>query len=248
MPAIPLPVNIHAAGFGEIVSELIGWVNIWSSSLRPIKEIPVMLNGSPTRKTESQTDHSLFPSRYRRTSSPGLSPSTHRSSSITRGKGLSLDFVYYNVYGFLCYSVRSLRLDPNQASQLIHDVSPHTQIFNMAFFFNDEIQRQYRERNGGAENIVRANDVLFAVHALVLSSVALWQTIVYRRDYNQKISPAAGTLILTSALGIAIVLAAVQFKFAEWIDLMYYLSFVKLAISFVKYVPQVGYLSRKREE
>jgi len=88
--------------------------------------------------------------------------------------------------------------------------------------------------------------VFFAVHAFIISSVALWQTWVYKRDYNQKISSNAGSLILTSALGIVVLIAAIYFDYAEWIDLMYYLSYIKLTVSFVKYVPQV-YLNYKRQ-
>ncbi|RUS18463.1 PQ loop repeat-domain-containing protein [Endogone sp. FLAS-F59071] len=138
-------------------------------------------------------------------------------------QGLSMDFLYYNIYGFFCYS-----------------------IFNVAFFFSEEIQREYRERNNGAENLVRANDVFFAVHAFTVSGIALWQTWVYKRDYNQKVSPIAGSLILTSALGIAVLIVAIHFDYAEWIDLMYYLSYIKLGVSFVKYVPQV-YLNYQRQ-
>ncbi|RUS18464.1 hypothetical protein BC937DRAFT_88742 [Endogone sp. FLAS-F59071] len=120
---------------------------------------------------------------------------------------------------------------------------------SMAFFATrEEIQREYRERNNGAENLVRANDVFFAVHAFTVSGIALWQTWVYKRDYNQKVSPIAGSLILTSALGIAVLIVAIHFDYAEWIDLMYYLSYIKLGVSFVKYVPQVSWLGCTRRE
>lgn len=33
----------------------------------------------------------------------------------------------------------------------------------------------------------------------------------------------------------------IQAGYAMWIDLMYYLSYVKLYISFIKYLPQVTY-------
>lgn len=55
-----------------------------------------------------------------------------------------------------------------------------SQIFNLAFFFSDEIQEEYKRRNGGQENLVRANDVFFAVHALILSTFTLVQTWVYK--------------------------------------------------------------------
>lgn len=54
------------------------------------------------------------------------------------------------------------------------------QIFNLAFFFSSEIQEEYKRRNDGQENLVRANDVFFAVHALILSSFTLVQTYIYK--------------------------------------------------------------------
>lgn len=72
-------------------------------------------------------------------------------------QGLSLDFIFLNVLGFLCYSV-----------------------FNLAFYFSTSIQDQYRDRNDGQDNLVRSNDVFFAVHALVLSTFTLFQTFFYK--------------------------------------------------------------------
>ncbi|KAG0063677.1 hypothetical protein BGZ90_002543 [Linnemannia elongata] len=96
-------------------------------------------------------------------------------------QGLSMDFIYLNVLGFLCYS-----------------------IFNLSFYYSPEVQEEYRKRNDGQDNLVRANDVFFAVHALILSSFTLFQTLIYK-----------------------------------WIDVLYYLSYIKLGISFIKYCPQV---------
>ncbi|KAI1318575.1 hypothetical protein EDD11_006266 [Mortierella claussenii] len=73
-----------------------------------------------------------------------------------------MDFIYLNVLGFSCYSA-----------------------YNLAFFYSSEIQEEYKRRNNGQENLVRAND--------------------------QRL---------------------------EWIDTLYFLSYVKLIISFIKYVPQ----------
>nr|CAG8487661.1 15376_t:CDS:2 [Entrophospora candida] len=50
-------------------------------------------------------------------------------------QGLSIDFLWYNFYGFMCYSV-----------------------FNLTFFFSEEIQKEYRDKNGNKDNLVRAND------------------------------------------------------------------------------------------
>ncbi|KAG0305789.1 hypothetical protein BGZ97_000979 [Linnemannia gamsii] len=133
-------------------------------------------------------------------------------------QGLSMDFVHLNVVGFLCYS-----------------------IFNLAFFFSDEVQEEYKRRNGGQENLVRANDVFFAVHALILSTFTLVQTWVYKRDESQRVSGFAWCFLLTSGFSV-LVLTGRAFSGAgsyEWIDILYFLSYIKLVISFIKYCPQV---------
>ncbi|KAF9988372.1 hypothetical protein BGZ75_009538 [Mortierella antarctica] len=131
-------------------------------------------------------------------------------------QGVSLDFIHLNVLGFLCYS-----------------------IFNLAFYYSTDVQEEYRRRNDGQDNLVRANDVFFAVHALVLSTLTLLQTLIYKRDQGQKVSSPTKVLIFITVFGAGIVLASTLSGSSEWIDLLYYLSYIKLGISFIKYCPQV---------
>ncbi|KAI7849924.1 PQ loop repeat-domain-containing protein [Circinella umbellata] len=131
-------------------------------------------------------------------------------------QGLSIDFLYYNVLGFTCYS-----------------------IFNVAFFASKEIQEEYKQRNNGSENLVRINDVVFALHAVIISSFTLSQTFYYKRSPNQRSSLPARGLIWLSILGAFLVVLAVKSGRAHWIDLMYYLSYIKLGVTIVKYLPQV---------
>ena len=79
--------------------------------------------------------------------------------------GWSPDFAIYNVFGFLYYSV-----------------------FNLAFFFSQSICNAYKERHGGKDNQVKSNDVLFAVHALILSVIGFAQLVYYDGLERQKIS------------------------------------------------------------
>ncbi|KAI7863101.1 PQ loop repeat-domain-containing protein, partial [Mucor mucedo] len=131
-------------------------------------------------------------------------------------QGLSMDFLYYNVVGFFCYS-----------------------IFNLSFYFSKEIQDEYKQRNNSKENLVRANDVMFSVHAFLISLFTLIQTFYYKKDYLQHVSRIAQYLIWTAIVGAAGMLFTIYTGHSMWIDLMYYLSYVKLMISLVKYVPQV---------
>ncbi|KAG9068805.1 hypothetical protein KI688_011091 [Linnemannia hyalina] len=133
-------------------------------------------------------------------------------------QGLSMDFVHLNVVGFLFYS-----------------------IFNLAFFFSTEIQEEYKRRNDGQENLVRVNDVFFAVHALILSTFTLVQTWVYKRDEGQRVSGFAWAFLLSSGVSVLVLVgrALAGVGSYEWIDILYFLSYIKLVISFIKYCPQV---------
>ncbi|KAF9331288.1 hypothetical protein BGZ91_012177 [Linnemannia elongata] len=133
-------------------------------------------------------------------------------------QGLSMDFVHLNVVGFLFYS-----------------------IFNLAFFFSTEIQEEYKRRNDGQKNLVRANDVFFAVHALILATFTLVQTWVYKRDEGQRVSGFAWAFLLSSGVSVLVLVGRALSGVGsyEWIDILYFLSYIKLAISFIKYCPQV---------
>ncbi|KAF9329088.1 hypothetical protein BG006_007821 [Podila minutissima] len=98
-------------------------------------------------------------------------------------------------------------------------------MFNLAFFFSSEIQEEYKCRNDGQENLVRVNDVFFAVHALILSSFTLVQTYIYKRDESQSVSIPSKLFIL-GAIGGTVSIAGLA-------------CYIKLAISFIKYCPQV---------
>ncbi|KAI8333441.1 PQ loop repeat-domain-containing protein [Chlamydoabsidia padenii] len=136
-------------------------------------------------------------------------------------QGLSIDFLYYNVFGFLCYS-----------------------IFNLAFFFSKEIQEEYRHRHGDNDNLVRANDVLFAVHAFLISSLTLWQTFIYKSD--QKLSFPARLVLLTFIVFTMAAIGTVYEGYTKWIDVLYFLSYIKLVISFIKYIPQLWMNYRRK--
>uniref|UniRef100_A0A1D1XRV4 Cystinosin n=1 Tax=Anthurium amnicola TaxID=1678845 RepID=A0A1D1XRV4_9ARAE len=139
-----------------------------------------------------------------------------------RVQGLSIDFLWYNVYGFACYT-----------------------IFNLAFYSSEQIRQEYRDRNNGKDNLVQINDVAFSLNALILSIVTLTQTFIYKRDSSQRISTVAFSLISILLLFATSLLFGAFFGLCHWIDLLYYLSYVKLSFSFIKYVPQ-AYLNFKR--
>lgn len=131
--------------------------------------------------------------------------------------GLSNEFSVLNVAGFACYAT-----------------------YTLCFYFSAEIQRQYKERNGdNAEITVQSNDVAFAVHALVLCCIQFSQIIFYRGFDASPLSVYV-KIGLATLLVVCIVFATlVMERLSSWLDFLYMLSFVKVIISLVKYIPQV---------
>jgi cystinosin len=134
--------------------------------------------------------------------------------------GLSPDFCGLNVLGFACYSA-----------------------YNVAFFWSPTIQQLYRERYGeNAEITVQSNDVAFALHALVLSSITFLQIGYYGGFQAQRPSKIilviAIAIILVIAIYALLVVAKISTAF-NWLDYLYLLSYIKISISLIKYIPQV---------
>ncbi|KAG1466972.1 hypothetical protein G6F46_000361 [Rhizopus delemar] len=138
-------------------------------------------------------------------------------------RGLSIDFLFYNVLGLFCYSV-----------------------YTCSFYFNKEIQDEYKIRHpSGNKNLVRMNDVVFAVHGFCLSLFILFQTCIYKK-HAQHMSSFAACFVWFGFIGAVLMISAIYYGNAAWIDLLYYTSSIKLIVDFIKYLPQV-WLNFKRQ-
>jgi len=138
--------------------------------------------------------------------------------------GLSADFCALNVLGFACYAA-----------------------YNLSLFYSPAIQREYRNRHGeDSEITVRSNDVAFAVHAFLIASATLFQ-IGYYDGFRVHTSNAITTVLVTLVVVIctAPVLVVASNKL-EWLDYLYVLSYVKIVITLIKYVPQMVLNIRRR--
>ncbi|TGZ79921.1 PQ-loop-domain-containing protein [Ascodesmis nigricans] len=135
--------------------------------------------------------------------------------------GLSPDFFTLNVLGFACYTVSSATL-----------------------LFSQTVRDQYSVRHPNSpEPTVRWNDLAFAAHALIISTLTWSQFFAwgYERHRSQRLSTPV-TLLIFSIFG-AIVLSA---GFVDptgghrwqWLDVIYTLQYSKLLISLTKYIPQ----------
>lgn len=128
--------------------------------------------------------------------------------------GLNFDYVALNFTGFFLYS-----------------------LFNMGLYWSSTVETEYFYRNSRDLNPVLINDVAFSLHALVASSLIVGQCIVYRR-HNQHISLTA-KIILKIILVLVIILAGLSIVgITNWLDFLYFCSYIKLAITLIKYIPQ----------
>ncbi|KAM0753142.1 PQ-loop-domain-containing protein [Meredithblackwellia eburnea MCA 4105] len=136
-------------------------------------------------------------------------------------QGLSIDFIYLNPVGFLSYSASIIGLSTSSA-----------------------VRKEYRHRHNGSNPQVQWNDIAFAVHAFILSSSTLVQTLVYKRDPGQRSSIYTRIFIVSSSVVVAaasiLASAGSRSQIAiPWLDVVYLLSYLKLFISFAKYLPQL---------
>jgi cystinosin len=152
-------------------------------------------------------------------------------------EGLSSDFCYLNVLGFLCYT-----------------------IFNLSMAYSPTLQAQYAARHNGLRIHIAPNDIAFAIHALLLSTVWVIQIWYYQHLPTQpshltSSSPSQSaskvTLLAIAAIVIVIIIYASLIltlpnssshaltSWWNWLDFMYTLANIKVAITVVKYCPQV---------
>ncbi|XP_020820442.1 cystinosin isoform X1 [Phascolarctos cinereus] len=128
--------------------------------------------------------------------------------------GLSFDFIALNLTGFIAYAV-----------------------FNVGLFWVPYIKEQFLREHPTGVNPVDSNDVFFSLHAVVLALVVIGQCCLYERG-DQAVSRACtGFLVLSWLFALAVMLAATAGA-VSWLQFLLCFSYIKLAITLVKYFPQ----------
>ncbi|PHH63456.1 hypothetical protein CDD81_5835 [Ophiocordyceps australis] len=153
--------------------------------------------------------------------------------------GTTIDYPFINVLGFAAYLASSASL-----------------------LYSPTVRAQYAARHHGLEPTVQLNDVLFALHALVLSLITASQYFCAQRLWH--FHPAVGTRPSRAMVGIATgcvlaivatyALAARAHRLgrvdaaSDWcqLDVVYAAGYVKLLVTLVKYTPQVVVNARAR--
>lgn len=129
--------------------------------------------------------------------------------------GLSADFCALNVLGFACYAV-----------------------YNLCMFYSVQIQNEYRQRHGaGAEITVQSNDVAFAVHSFLLATITLSQIAYFDGvRISRTIFALMGVIVAVATVFPLLIVVGICHS---WLDYLYLLSFVKILVTLIKYIPQV---------
>lgn len=136
--------------------------------------------------------------------------------------GLHFDFLSLNTVGFLVYS-----------------------IFNICLFGISYIEAEYFKRHPYGVNPVQLNDVIFSVHAFVACCIQVFQCFIYDRG-DQQISNTAKSIFSTIGLVTIVMVILAAASVVPWLDFLYYLSYVKLFITLIKYIPQAYYNYRRK--
>ena len=142
--------------------------------------------------------------------------------------GLAIDFPLLNVVGFVSYTIST-----------------------GCFLYSPTVRDQYATRHHGLPPTVRFNDLVFGAHAVVLVVLTysqffprLWK---FDASWRQRASKPVLGLCYGCLLALIITTSLIWYRngFAEqdpmdwaWIDLLYCFGYIKLAVTFVKYIPQ----------
>ncbi|KAI1759142.1 PQ loop repeat-domain-containing protein [Hypoxylon sp. FL1150] len=145
--------------------------------------------------------------------------------------GTTVDFPFINTLGFLAYLT-----------------------YNALFYSSKAIREQYALRNHGHTPSVAINDVVFAAHAMVVCAVLTTQYFFpsvwgFERAPGTRPSRLMLGVASGSFIGVAIIVFVVLSAPADadprtawaWLDVVYTVSYIKLLITVVKYVPQLVY-------
>ena len=136
--------------------------------------------------------------------------------------GLNFDFLAYNLIGFTFYA-----------------------IFNSSLFWSLDVQKVYFSQHPGGINPVKLNDVIFAFHAVLLTLITILQCFCFKRQ-EQKVSYTAIIIICGFFFTVIITGIVTLLGISSWLIFLYVLSYIKLLITLIKYVPQ-AYMNFKRK-
>ncbi|KAK6022169.1 Lysosomal Cystine Transporter, partial [Ostertagia ostertagi] len=128
--------------------------------------------------------------------------------------GLNFDFLVLNIQGFAAYSA-----------------------YNLFVYFDKNVQRIYEETHPHSPIPVLINDVFFATHAFLACIFTVYQCFIYERG-TQRVSYICMSItafMITAAIASGI---ATSFGYLNMLQFVTGLSYIKMAVTLFKYIPQ----------
>ena len=136
--------------------------------------------------------------------------------------GLNFDFLAFNITGFVAYGV-----------------------FNVGLFWIPQTQEEYKALHPGGINPVQINDVVFSLHAIAATAFTIFQCFIFERG-KQRVSLTAWVLLALLWGAVIISLFVAVGGKLSWLNFLYVFSYVKLAVTLIKYIPQAVMNFRRR--
>ncbi|BFZ16838.1 hypothetical protein BsWGS_19877 [Bradybaena similaris] len=136
--------------------------------------------------------------------------------------GLNFDFLCYNITGFLAYG-----------------------FFNVGMYWIPLVKAQYIDEHPRGINPVQLNDVIFTLHAIVITLLTIVQCIIYEKG-NQRVSKVCIVLVTAAWLFAGASLVVTLLHKITWLTYLYYFSYIKLGVTLIKYMPQ-AYMNFRRK-
>ena len=148
---------------------------------------------------------------------------------------MSFDFIGLNFLGHSCYAAFNIALFWIPVIQ----VKKKFLITVWNNYLSIYLKHEYFKQHPRGVNPVLLNDVLFSMHAVLLTFTTIIQCFIYRKPGHNLSKISMGILaLLVAFLIISGIICAVSSVLSN-LEYVYFFSYVKLAITICKYIPQV---------
>lgn len=149
--------------------------------------------------------------------------------------GLNSDFLALNIVGFTLYSLFNIGLYFIPAVEVGWNKLKNKKKIKYVELFQDE----YFQKCPRGLNPIQENDVFNAVHATLATTLMIAQCFLYETG-GQKVSTTAKAILGIFAILLSSSLIISLINAMQWLDFLYFCSYIKLTITLIKYVPQVS--------
>jgi cystinosin len=117
-------------------------------------------------------------------------------------------------------------------------------------YWNPTVQQEYRDENNGHNNQVQLADVFFPIHGVVITFLIVAQIYFYERG-GQTVSYICRVVSSIMVFGIVYYLILTitlhdKEEKLNWLGFVNFLSYIKLAVTCIKYFPQCFLNFRRR--